>query len=77
MQVAVIQGLDYYDMVTVEPVAPASYVAFTAVAISAKHVAVGTPLPKMRLFLRGDREITFPLERTYRAVSDGMAAFQR
>jgi hypothetical protein len=77
MQVAVIQGLDSYDMPTDEPVAPASCVAFTAVAISAKHVAVGTPLPETPLFLRGDREITFPLERTYRAVSDGMAAFQR
>jgi hypothetical protein len=55
----------------------ASYVAGPPEEIYLEHLAVGTPLAEMPLFLRPDRYINVPLEPTYQADYRGMPAFWR
>jgi hypothetical protein len=66
-----------YDVPADEPATLASYAAGPAVEIYLEHVAVGSPLPEMALFLHPDRYINVPLEPTYQAAYDGMPAFWR
>ena len=42
-----------------------------------EHLAVGTALPEMPLFLRPDRYVNVPLESTYQAAYRGLPAFWR
>src|SRR5262249_5465800 len=63
-----------YDVPADRPATLASYAAGPAVEIFVEHVAFGTPLPEMPLFLRPDRYINVPLEPTYQAAYDGTPA---
>jgi hypothetical protein len=42
-----------------------------------EHLAVGSPLPEMPLFLRPDRYVNVPLEPTYQAAYRGTPAVWR
>jgi len=66
-----------YDVPPDKPATLASYAAGPAVEIYVKHVAFGTALPEMPLFLRPDRYVNVPLEPTYQAAYDGTPAFWR
>jgi hypothetical protein len=60
-----------------EPLTLSSYVAGPQVEIYREHRAVGAALPEMPLFVRPDRYVNVPLERTYQAASEGVPAFWR
>jgi hypothetical protein len=60
-----------------EPLTLTSYVAGPQVEIYREQVAVGGALPEMSLFVRRDRYVNVPLERTYQAAYEGMPAFWR
>jgi hypothetical protein len=64
-----------YDVPADEPATLASYAAGPPVEIYVEHVAVGTQLPEMPLFLDPDHYVNVPLEPNYRAAYDGMPAF--
>ena len=67
-----------YDLPQDQPLTLASYAADPpGVDIYLEHVAVGTALPEMPLFLRPDRYINVPLEATYEAAYRGLPAFWR
>lgn len=66
-----------YDLPADEPLTLASYVAGPPVDVYLEHVAVGTALPEMPLFLDPDRYINVPLEVTYQQAYRGMPAFWR
>ncbi len=66
-----------YDLPAGEPATLASYVAGPAVEIYIEHVAVGSLLPEMPLFLHPERFINVPLEPTYQAAYAGMPTFRR
>jgi hypothetical protein len=55
----------------------AAYAAGPQIEIYLEHVAVGSPLPEMPLFLRSDRYINVPVETTYHAAYRGLPAFWR
>ena len=55
----------------------ASYVAERLPQAYLEHLAVGSPLIEMPLFLDPDRYINLPLESTYHAAYCGMPAFWR
>ena len=59
------------------PLTLASYVAGPQVDIYIEHLAVGSPLPEMPLFLRPDRYVNVPLEPTYQAAYRGTPAVWR
>ncbi len=60
-----------------EPLTLASYVGGMRPEAYLEHLAVGTPLAEMPLFLNPDRYINLPLEATYLAAHRGMPAFWR
>jgi hypothetical protein len=60
-----------------EPLTLCSYVAGPRVEIYREQVAVGSALPEMPLFVRPDRYVNVPLERTYQAAYEGVPAFWR
>jgi hypothetical protein len=66
-----------YELPADEPLTLASYVAEPRVAVYLEHLAVGSVLPDMPLFLRPDRYIDLPLEATYQEAYRGMPAFWR
>jgi hypothetical protein len=66
-----------YELPGAEPLTLASYAAGPQVEIYLEHVAVGTALPEMPLFLRPDRYVNVPLEPTCQAAYRGLPAFWR
>jgi hypothetical protein len=60
-----------------EPLTLASYVAEPRPIAYLEHLAVGSVLADMPLFLNPDRYINLPLEATYTASYQGMPAFWR
>jgi hypothetical protein len=66
-----------YNLPVAEPLALAAYAAGPPVEPCLEHVAGGGALPDQPLFLRSDRYIPVPLERTYQAVYRGVMAFWR
>jgi uncharacterized protein DUF4058 len=60
-----------------EPLTLASYVAGPRPEAYVEHLAVGSPLAEMPLFLNPDRYINVPLESTYLAAYCGMPKFWR
>jgi hypothetical protein len=66
-----------YVLVANAPLTLASYVAGPQVDIDIEHLAVGSPLPEMPLFLRPDRYVNVPLEPTYQAAYRGTPAVWR
>jgi len=66
-----------YDLPADEPMTLASYAAGPAVEIYVEHVACGTSLPDMPLFLRPDRYVNVPLEATYQAAYASLPEFWR
>jgi hypothetical protein len=68
---------DLYDLPADKQLTLASYVAGTSIDIYLEHLAVGSPLVPMPLFLRPDRYVYVPLEATYQATYRGMPAFWR
>ena len=60
-----------------EPLTLASYVAERLPEVYLEHLAVGSSLIEMPLFLNPDRYINLPLEATYQAAYRGMPAFWR
>jgi hypothetical protein len=60
-----------------EPLTLASYVAGPRPEAYLEHLATGSPLAEMPLFLNPDRYINLPLESTYLASYRGMPAFWR
>lgn len=60
-----------------EPLTLGSYVAGPSPVVYLEHLAVGSPLVEMPLFLNPDRYINVPLEPTYLAAYRGMPAFWR
>lgn len=66
-----------YDLPAEEPLTLASYVAGPRVDVYLDHLAVGSVLPEMPLFLRPDRYVNVPLEATYHEAYRGVPAFWR
>jgi hypothetical protein len=66
-----------YDLPADEPLTLASYAAGSRVEVYLEHVAVGTALPEMPLFIRPDRYINVPLEATYLEAYRGVPVFWR
>ncbi len=60
-----------------EPLTLASYVAGPRPEAYLEHLAVGSPLTEMPLFLDPDRYVNVPLEPTYSAAYRGMSEFWR
>jgi len=81
MHGAVEQGLEQsdepYDLPANEPLTLAAYAAGPQMTIYLEHLAAGSALPEMPLFLRPDRYVQVPLESTYQAAYRGMPAFWR
>jgi Protein of unknown function (DUF4058) len=61
-----------YDLPAAEPLTLAAYAAGPQVDIYLEHLAVGSALAEMPLFLRPDRYVNVPLEPTYQAAHRGM-----
>jgi hypothetical protein len=66
-----------YVLPTNEPLTLSSYVAGPSPVVYLEHLAVGSPLVEMPLFLNPDRYINVPLEPTYLVAYRGMPAFWR
>ncbi len=60
-----------------EPLTLAAYAADRSPTAYVDHLAVGSPLPPMPLFLDLDRYVEVPLEPSYEAAYQGMASFWR
>jgi hypothetical protein len=71
------QSDEPYDLPADQPLSLAAYSAGLHVEIYLEHLAIGTPLPDMPLFLRPDRYVRVPLESTYQAAYRGMPAYWR
>lgn len=65
------------DLPADEPSTLASYVAGPRIEIYLEHLAVGSTLPEMPLFLRPEHYVNVPLESTYQEAYRGMPAFWR
>jgi hypothetical protein len=78
---SILQVLDEYGSSYVlpsgAPLTLASYAAGPQVEIYLEHLAVGTALAEMPLFLRSDRYVNVPLEATYQAAYRGVPEFWR
>lgn len=78
---AVLQRLEnsdeLYDLPADEPLTLAAYAAGPRVEVYTEHLAVGTQLREMPLFLRPDRYVNAPLESTYQSAYRGMPSFWR
>lgn len=66
-----------YDLPAEEPLTLAGYAAGPHPEAFLEHLAVGSALPDMPLFLDPDRYVNVPLERTYQAAWHGMPQFWR
>jgi len=66
-----------YDLPASEPLTLAAYAAGPLPEVYLEHLAAGGDLPDMPLFLRPDRYINVPLERTYQAAYRGVPGFWR
>lgn len=66
-----------YDLPLTEPLTLASYAAGEQVEIYLEHLRVGEDLVNMPLFLRPDRYVSVPLEKTYLSAYGGMPEFWR
>jgi len=66
-----------YDLPDAEPLTLARYAAGPVVDIYLEHLALGSTLPEMPLFLHADRYVNIPLEATYEAAFAGMPHFWR
>jgi hypothetical protein len=66
-----------YDFPADEPLTLAGYAAGPQIEIYLEHVAVGSALPEMPLFLSPERYINVPVEQTYEAAFRGLPAFWR
>jgi hypothetical protein len=66
-----------YSLPPGEPLTLASYVAGRAPEAYLEHLAFGSPLAEMPLFLNPDRYINVPLETTYMTSYRGMPGFWR
>jgi hypothetical protein len=66
-----------YHIPSGEPLTLASYVGGPRPEAYLEHLAIGSSLPEMPLFLTPDRYINVPLEATYLAAYQGMPAFWR
>jgi hypothetical protein len=66
-----------YDLPVNEPLTLASYAVGPPVEAYLEHVAIGSALPDMPLFLSSDRYIPAPLEATHQAAYRGVPAFWR
>lgn len=66
-----------YDLPESEPLTVASYLAQRPAEVYFEHLAVGSDLPAMPLFLKAQRYINVPLAATYAAAYRGMPAFWR
>lgn len=68
---------ELYSLPPGEPLTLASYVGDSTPQAYLEHLAIGTPLVEMPLFLDLDRYINLPLETTYMAAYQGMPEFWR
>ena len=66
-----------YNLPAGEPLTLASYAASEGVEAYIDHVAVGSPLRDMPLFLTPDRYVNVPLEATYQMAYPGTPKFWR
>jgi hypothetical protein len=66
-----------YTLPTNEPLTLASYLAGPTPEAYLEHLAVGSPLADMPLFLSSDRYINVPLESTYLSAWRGLPAYWR
>ena len=68
-----------YDLPSDEPFTLVSYATDTdsAVEVYLEHLAPGTILPDMPLFIRPDKYVNVPLESTYQSAYSGMPVFWR
>ncbi len=71
------QSEEPYDLPADKPLTLASYTSGPQVDVYLEHLAVGSPLVEMPLFLRPDRYVNVPLEATYGEAYQGMPAFWR
>jgi hypothetical protein len=66
-----------YELPVQEPLTLASYCAGPRVEVYLQHLAAGTALPEMPLFVRPDRCVDVPLEPTYLGAYRDMPGFWR
>jgi hypothetical protein len=66
-----------YDLPEAEPLTLAIYAAGVLLDVYLEHLAVGSALSEMPLFLRPDRYVRVPLEPTYQAAYRGVPTFWR
>ncbi len=66
-----------YGLPSEEPLTLASYVAEPQVEAYLEHLAVGSSLVEMPLFLQPERYVNVPLDSTYMASYQGMPGFWR
>jgi uncharacterized protein DUF4058 len=59
---------DIYTLLDDKPLTLAAYESAIGIRAFVRHVAVGDLLPDMSLFLRPNRQVPVPLERTYEAA---------
>jgi len=71
------QSDEAYDLPGQQPLTLASYGAGPRVEVYLYHLAVGSALAEMPLFLRPDRYVDVPLEATYLAAYRDMPGFWR
>jgi Protein of unknown function (DUF4058) len=66
-----------YDLPPDEPLTLAAYEVGRSIEVYLEHLAVGSDLPEMPLFLEPDRYVKVPLEATYQTAYTGMPAIWR
>ena len=66
-----------YDLPVTEPLTLASYAAGPPATAYVEHLAVGSSLPEMPLFLHSSRYVPVPLETTYQTAYRGVPRFWR
>jgi hypothetical protein len=71
------QSDEPYDLPKDRPLTLARYAAGPRIDVAIEHLAVGSLLCDMPLYLRPDRYVEVPLEATYQAAYAGMPAFWR
>jgi len=70
-------SIEHYNLPADAPLTLASYSAGPRIEIFLEHLAVGSALPDMPLFLRFDRYVNVPLEATYLEAYRGMPSYWR
>jgi hypothetical protein len=66
------QANSIYDLPAKEPLTLVAYAAKPSIEAFLEHLAVGSVLPEMPLFLQPDRYVNAPLESTYLEAYRGM-----